>query len=124
MHQARRIARIVPHRAVPDTEPIPNNAPHATCVVDTGRPIEEADATSEAVTAATTAACPAFNAVMLKESVSATRRDPKRPPAAITKATDATPRNPPSAGATARSAAIFGVSFMPRKNPTHPDASR
>lgn len=79
--QAASTCRITRQWASPLTAPIPKSAPHATWVVDTGRPRGEAAVTSAAVTRLTAKPWPWFRTVMPCARVWATRRAARRPPA-------------------------------------------
>src|SRR3954452_3353575 len=102
--------------------PAPMIAPVATCVVETGRPLQLARPTSVAVVMLAVTDCASGSGVTFFASVSSTRIPARRPPSAIATATTAKLMATPCVPviATNPSAAIFGASFQPRANPTTP----
>ena len=73
---------------------MPKMPPVATCVVDTGRPNLEAAMTRPAVVRLAMKPWPALSGVIFFAIVSATLRDPSRPPTAIATATSGRPAPP------------------------------
>src|SRR5689334_2091424 len=102
--------------------PAPMIAPVATCVVETGSPLQLARPTSVAVVMLAVTDCASGNGVSLFAKVSSTRIPAKSPPSAMAIATIAklTATRCEPVIATSPSAAIFGASFHPRAKPTNP----
>jgi chromate transporter len=105
--------------------PAPMIAPVETCVVETGRPNQEAALTSDAVARLAVNDSASGIGVSLRASVSRTRRPEAMPPIAIAIVTTANESTVACATSEAPraaipSAAIFGASFQPRAKPTNP----
>ena len=108
---------IVRHCACPLPVARPNNAPQATCVVETGTPNLEALITSNEVTKLVVNPSSGLMGVIFCDIVLATRLAVRMPPNNIAIATNRD-ADVPDKCASNNKAAIFGVSFRPRAKQT------